>query len=106
MSKKKADTGNEKYILKLYVTGMSVGSIRAIENIKGLCEQYIPGGYDLEIIDIHKYPDTMYENDIIASPTLIKIAPAPLKKLIGDLSDREKVLRVLSIKSESNENAG
>ena len=106
MNKLKTGPGVEKYILKLYVTGMSPGSIRAIENIKGLCETYLPGAYDLEIIDIHKFPDTMYENDIIASPTLIKIAPAPFKKMIGDLSNREKVLRVLSIKNELNENAG
>jgi circadian clock protein KaiB len=97
-------TQNEMYILKLYVTGMSTGSIRAIENIKSICEQYIKESYDLEIVDIHKFPNTMYENDIIASPTLIKTAPAPLKKLIGDLSNREKVLRVLSIKNERNDN--
>jgi circadian clock protein KaiB len=87
----------EKYILKLFVIGMSLGSIRAIENIKEICEEFLKDGYDLEIIDIHLNPNSMYENDIIASPTLIKSNPAPRKKLIGDLSNRKKVLALLSI---------
>ena len=88
------------YVLKLYVTGMSLGSTKAIANIKAICEEYLTDNYDLEIIDIHKFPHSMYDNDIIASPTLIKKSPAPVKKLIGDLSDRAKVLKVLSIRAE------
>ncbi|MCW3071955.1 MAG: thiol-disulfide isomerase [Bacteroidetes bacterium] len=87
----------EEYILKLYVTGMSMSSLRAIENIKSICEEHLKGRYDLEIVDIYKYPDTMYENNLIASPTLIKHAPKPFKKLLGDLSNREKVLGALGI---------
>lgn len=86
-----------EYILNLYVTGMSPGSLKAIENLKSICEKYLQGKYRLEITDILKYPETMYENDLIASPTLIKRAPAPVKKLIGDLSNRERVLKLLSI---------
>jgi circadian clock protein KaiB len=92
------ETGTE-YILNLYVTGMSPGSLKAIENLKSICEKYLQGKYSLEITDILKFPETMYENDLIASPTLIKRAPAPVKKLIGDLSNRERVLRLLSINS-------
>jgi circadian clock protein KaiB len=91
-------SGNEEtYVMTLYITGMSIGSIKAIENIKSICEQFLKGRYDLNIIDVHKFPNSMFENNIIASPTLIKTSPAPIKKLIGDLSDREKVLRTLSI---------
>lgn len=70
----------KNYILKLFVTGMSLGSVRAIENIKEICEEFLKDRYDLEIIDIHLNPNSMYENDIIASPTLIKSSPAPRKK--------------------------
>lgn len=86
-----------KYILNLYVTGMSPVSLQAIENLKSICEKYLQDNYTLEITDILRYPETMYENDLIASPTLIKRAPVPVKKLIGDLSNREKVLKLLSI---------
>jgi circadian clock protein KaiB len=89
-----------EYILNLYVIGMSPGSLKAIENLKSICEKYLKGKYSLEIVDILKYPETMFENDLVASPTLIKRAPSPVKKLIGDLSNREKVLKLLSITSQ------
>jgi circadian clock protein KaiB len=100
MNYQEQHVSQEPYVLKLYVTGMSLGSVRAIENIKEICEEYLQNRYDLEIIDIYQYPNSMYENDIIASPTLIKKEPHPVKKLIGDLSNRERVLAVLSIKTE------
>jgi circadian clock protein KaiB len=100
MSNTKTPIPGKEYILNLYVTGMSPGSIKAIENLKSICEQYIPGKYSLEITDILKFPETMYENDLIASPTLIKRAPLPVKKLIGDLSNRERVLKILSIDTQ------
>ena len=74
-----------------------MSSIRAIENIKSICEEHLQGRYTLDIVDIYKFPDTMYENNIIASPTLIKHSPEPFKKLLGDLSDRNKVLGALGI---------
>src|SRR4051812_40584433 len=97
MKEIEGDTIKKLYILKLFVTGMSLSSTKAIENIKEICEEHLKENYDLEIIDIHKYPNSMYDNDIVASPTLVKSAPAPVKKLIGDLSDRAKVLKLLSI---------
>jgi circadian clock protein KaiB len=93
----KSPTNKEVYELKLYVTGMSASSVKAIENIKSICEEFLAGRYDLEIIDIYQFPDSMYENDIIASPTLIKKAPSPFKRLIGDLSHREEVIAGLAI---------
>jgi circadian clock protein KaiB len=98
MEKTKQELAPDTYDLILFVTGMSVGSIKAIANIKEICDKYLPGRYALEIIDIHKYPESMYENDIIASPTLIKRSPGPMKKLLGDLSNRSRVLNVLSIR--------
>jgi len=98
MEKTKQELAPEIYDLLLFVTGMSVGSTRAIANIKDICDKYLTGRYTLEIIDIHKFPESMFENDIIASPTLIKRFPLPMKKLLGDLSNRTRVLNVLSIK--------
>ncbi len=88
----------EEYTLTLYVIGMSERSVRAIENIKAICEEYLKGNYSLEIIDVHKQPESMFENDIIATPTLIKKSPVPIKKIIGDLSDKAKVLSGLNIR--------
>jgi circadian clock protein KaiB len=85
------------YVLKLYVTGTSPRSTQAIENIHHLCEEYLAGRYDLEIIDIYQQPGEAVEQQIIAAPTLVKSEPRPPKRLIGDLSDRDKVLVGLNL---------
>ncbi len=87
----------EKYILKLYVTGMLPNSARAVVNIKGICEKFLNGRYDLEIIDIYQQPLLALEEDIIPVPLLIKKLPLPEIRMIGDLSDIEKVLSGLDI---------
>lgn len=87
-----------KYILKLYIAGMTPRSINAIQNIREICEQYLKGQYSLEIIDLYKHPVLAEGEQIIAAPTLIKKLPEPLRKFIGDLSDREKVLIGLDLK--------
>ena len=87
-----------KYVLRLYVTGMTPRSRFAIENIKGICEEYLEGRCDLEIIDIYKRPYLAKDEQIIAAPTLIRKVPKPLRKFIGDLSDRERVLLGLDLK--------
>jgi circadian clock protein KaiB len=89
-----------EYDLKLFVTGMSVASVKAIANIKSLCDHHLQDKYTLEIIDIYKHPEVLQQYDVIACPTLIKLSPAPLKKLIGDLSDKNKVLKALQISIE------
>ncbi len=89
--------GREKYILKLYVTGILPNSTRAIVNINAICEKYLKGRYELEIIDIYQQPSLALEEDIIAVPVLIKKFPLAEAKLIGDLSDIEKVLSGLDI---------
>src|SRR5437764_8255583 len=87
----------EHYELKLYVTGTSPRSGRAIANIRSLCEEYLSGRYDLEVIDIYQQPAVAASEQIVAAPTLIKRFPAPARRLIGDLSNRDKILIALNI---------
>jgi circadian clock protein KaiB len=89
-----------RYILRLYVTGATPQSIRAITNIKKICEEYLKNRYTLEIIDIYQQPHLAEGDQIVAAPTLIKKLPAPLKKLIGDMSNIDKVLLGLDLKTE------
>lgn len=89
--------GGEKYILKLFVTGILPNSARAVVNIKAICEKYLKGRYELEIIDIYQQPTLALTEDIIAIPVLIKKFPLPEVRLIGDLSDTEKVIKGLHI---------
>lgn len=86
-----------EYILRLYVTGSSPRSLRAISNLKRLCEEYLEGDYDLEVVDIYKNPDAARDAQIVAAPTLIKKLPAPLRRFVGDMSNTEKLLTGLDI---------
>jgi circadian clock protein KaiB len=86
-----------KYILRLYVTGSSARSLRAVQNLKKICEEHFPDDYDLEVIDIYKNPAAAREAQIIAAPTLIKQLPTPLRRFVGDLSNTQKVLVGLDI---------
>jgi len=87
----------EKYILRLFVTGILPNSARAVVNIKAICEQYLKGRYELEIIDIYQQPALALTEDIIAIPVLIKKFPLPEESLIGDMSDIENVLKGLNL---------
>jgi circadian clock protein KaiB len=87
-----AAAGDETYVLRLYVTGQTPNSVRAVENIKRICEQHLHGRYDLEVIDIYQRPSLAAGERIIAAPTLVKTLPAPIRRFVGDLSDTEKVL--------------
>jgi circadian clock protein KaiB len=84
--------GKGDYLLRLYVSGMTPNSIRAIENIRKICAEHLEGHYQLEIIDIYQQPIFAKEGQIIAAPTLVKELPLPLRKFIGDLSQTEKIL--------------
>jgi circadian clock protein KaiB len=86
------------YVLKLYVTGMTPRSQRAIENIKVICEEHLKDRYSLEIIDIYQHPILAEGEQIIAAPTLIKRLPEPLRRIVGDLSDTERVLLGLDLR--------
>lgn len=90
----------EKYKLRLYITGMTPNSKRAVENIKNICEEHLKGRYELEVIDIFQQPMLAEGEQIIAAPTLIKQLPHPLRRLIGDMSNTEKVLLGLDLRKE------
>ena len=88
---------DERYGLRLFVSGSTPRSIRAIQNIKTLCEQQLFGRYDLEVIDLYQHPELAKPEQIVVTPTLVKRLPLPLRKIIGDLSDHERVLVGLDI---------
>ena len=87
-----------KYLLMLYVTGMTPRSTQAIANVRNLCEKFLAGSYELKVIDIYQQQQLAKGEQIIATPTLIKKLPLPLRKLIGDMSDTEKVLLGIDLK--------
>jgi circadian clock protein KaiB len=82
----------ERYLLRLYVTGMTPKSVHAIANIKRICAEHLEGRYTLEVIDLYQQPERAREAQIIAAPTLVKELPSPLRRIIGDLADCERVL--------------
>lgn len=88
----------EKYLLRLYVTGSTPQSTRAIENIKKICEEHLKGRYELEVVDLYQNPALAKGDQIIAAPTLIKKLPLPLRRLIGDLSSSERILLGLDLR--------
>jgi circadian clock protein KaiB len=102
-SKTKSDltmtgSGKDKYILRLYITGTTSRSVLAITNLKKICEEYLEGRYELEVIDLYQMPGLAKDEQIIAAPTLIKKLPLPLRRIIGDMSNEEKVLMGLDLR--------
>lgn len=92
----------EKYSLRLYVSGITPKSTKAITNVKEVCENYLKGRYELEIIDIYQQPKLAQGEQIIAVPTLIKKLPLPLRRLIGDMADMEKFLVGIDLKPKKS----
>jgi circadian clock protein KaiB len=88
-----------QYRLRLFVAGTTPRSARAIQNIRAICEANLQGRYDLEVIDIYQHPEQIVPEQIVVIPTLIKELPLPLRKMIGDLSNKEQVLLGLDIVS-------
>ena len=88
----------ETYVLRLYVAGTSERSARAIRNAKQICDEHLAGRYELEVIDVFKQTGRARDDQVVAVPTLIKKLPAPLKRFIGDLSDRDVVVVGLDVK--------
>ena len=95
-------TGDVKYVLRLYVVGMGPKSVQAVDNIKRICEEYLPGRYQLKVIDIYQNPVFAIDGQIVAAPTLVKELPSPLRKLIGSMADTERVLVGMDLKSKTN----
>ena len=89
--------GNSEYVLSLYITGATPNSVRAITNIKQLCEEHLKGRYSLQIIDVYQQGAVAEQEQLIALPLLIKRAPLPERRMIGDLSNTEKVLKGLGL---------
>jgi circadian clock protein KaiB len=80
------------YVLRLFITGTTSRSSRAIANLRRVCEERLHGEYDLEVVDIYQHPSAAQEHQILAAPTLVKLLPLPLRRIIGDLADEERVL--------------
>jgi len=92
------------HVLRLYVTGVTGKSVRAIQNVRRICEEHLAGKYELEVVDLYKNLPLARGDQIIAAPTLIKRLPLPLRRLIGDMSDEARVLVGLDIRPKGRHN--
>jgi circadian clock protein KaiB len=90
-------TPPDRYVLRLFVTGMTPRSARAVKNLRAICDAHLEGRYDLEVVDIYQQPVLTKGEQIIAAPTLIKKLPLPMRRIIGDMSNREHVLMGLDL---------
>lgn len=96
-----ADAENAIYVLRLFISGMTPQSARAISNAKRIFDEYLAGRYQLEVIDLYQQPQLAQGEQIIAAPTLIKKLPAPLRRIVGDMSNLDRVLVGLDLRSRS-----
>jgi circadian clock protein KaiB len=85
------------YVLRLFITGTTSRSSRAIANLRRVCEERLHGEYDLEVVDIYQHPEAAQQYQILAAPTLVKMLPLPLRRIIGDLANEERVLAGLDL---------
>jgi circadian clock protein KaiB len=99
----KKDTSSGVYDLRLYMAGQTPKSVAAINNLKRICEDNLKGRYRIEVIDLMKNPQLAKGDQIIAVPTLVRKLPPPIKKIIGDLSNEEKVLIGLDVRERDEE---
>ncbi len=97
-SPSKISDGSENYVLRLFVTGNTPRSVRSILNIKSFCQKFLKDRYELEIVDIYQQPALARTEQIIAAPTLIKKLPPPLRTLVGDFSDQDRVAAGLNLR--------
>jgi circadian clock protein KaiB len=95
-----------RYVLRLFITGTTARSARAIANLRRVCEMYLQGRYDLEVIDIYQHPAAASEYQIVAAPTLVRMLPLPLRRIIGDLANEEKVLAGLDLSHKAGATVG
>jgi circadian clock protein KaiB len=91
---------SEKYSLRLYVTGLTPRSTRAIKLVRDVCEQHLTGHYELEIIDVYQTPARLMQDQIVAIPTLVKSAPEPVRLMVGDMSNRQRLLQGLGLPTD------
>jgi len=90
--------GDDVFVFSLFIAGMSPRSRRAVDNMTKLCDRYLAGRFELQIVDIYQQPELAQEEQLVAAPTLIKKLPLPLRRFIGDLSDTDRVLVRLGIR--------
>jgi circadian clock protein KaiB len=102
LAKKAKTAGKERYVLRLYVAGMTPKSSQAIINITQICKDHLKGRYDLRVIDIYQQPTLAQGEQIIAAPTLIKKLPLPLRRFIGNMVNREKILVGLDLRPKKD----
>ena len=95
------EAGGERWELRLYTAGQTPKSLAAIKNLQRVCDEHLPGRYDIEIIDLLKNPRLAKDHQIVAIPTLVRKLPDPMRKIIGDLSDTERTLVGLQLKQVS-----
>jgi circadian clock protein KaiB len=98
-----AATAAPRYVLRLYITGATTRSARAISNIRKICEEHLDGRYDLEIVDVAQHPTLAAGEQIIAVPTLIRKLPLPLRRFIGDMSHTDRLLLGLDLRAAANQ---
>ncbi len=96
-------SSSETYELRLFVAGMTPKSKRAVERVRRICDDYLEGRYELEVIDLYQKPELARGERVIAAPTLVKKLPPPLRKIIGDMSNEEKLLVGLDLKKKDEE---
>ncbi|MGD0106513.1 MAG: circadian clock KaiB family protein [Rhodopila sp.] len=96
MDSKRSD-GTDHYVLRLYVAGSAKRSTRAIETTRDICDTYLIGRHELEVVDLYEFPEAAAREQIIAIPTLVRVRPGPLRRVFGDLSDRNRILAALGI---------
>jgi circadian clock protein KaiB len=96
---KKRPVSSAKYVLCLYVAGKTTKALSALENLERICREHLDGSYRIKVIDLHKNPRLARDHEILALPTLVRQLPPPIRKIIGDLSNTERVLVGLEIKS-------
>lgn len=91
------DSQKKEFVFRLFVTGASPNSLKALSNIREICETHLKGKYSLEVIDVYQNEELVQQEQIIALPLLVRKNPLPEKKLIGDLSEKEKVIKYLGL---------
>ena len=92
---------NPRYVLRLFVTGMTPRSTRAIRAVRDLCQRRLMGRFDLEIVDVYQQPAMIQDEQVLATPTLVKYQPAPLRRIIGDMSNEDRMLVGLDLQQRT-----
>jgi circadian clock protein KaiB len=96
---------SERYVLRLYIAGLTPRSTLAVRNIRRICDEHLHGRYDLEVVDLYRHPTLAEGEQIIAAPTLVKKLPLPLRRFIGDMSNTERILVGMDLRTAAEKRA-